>query len=199
MFPLFHNPRGSIVQNIKADLGLARDSIEKTIEAGAKYADDALAASQNPVLRAAGKAAWTTTTVNELTSEFGAATELTKIGGALRTVQVCNANNPNCPTPPPPTEEPAACDPQVAGDCLKLDKAPCTSAAVVDSKSKVGGLECTQTFLEHDIFCTAKFPDGGFFNIVYFTPPGLDPQIVETRCTSNPTPPPFNDCVVTSK
>jgi hypothetical protein len=185
-----------LVENIA---GEAADELkEKALEAGAKYADDALAASQNPVLRAAGKAAWTST-VNELTSQFGASVEIVKVGAALRTVQVCNANNPNCPTPPPPTQEPAACDPQVAGDCLKLDKAPCTPAAVVDAKCTSGGLECTQTLLEHDIFCTAKFPDGGFVNIVYFTPPGLDPQIVETRCTPNPTPPPFNDCVVTSK
>jgi hypothetical protein len=89
-----------------------------------------------------------------------------------KTLPVCSPNDPNCI--PTPTEEPAARDQQVAGDCLKLDKAPCTPEAVTDAQCTSGGLECTPTLLEHDVFCTAKLPHGDFVNIVYFTPPGLD-------------------------
>ncbi len=129
-----------------------------------------------------------------LRQQLDNAERLIEIGRALESVPVCNPGDPTC-TPPPPTEEPANCNPLILGDCFpESGESPCSPAQVSGATCKSGDIECTQTLLKHDILCQADFPDGGFWQGVYFTPPDLKPQFVETLCTPNPNPPPLSNC-----
>ena len=126
------------------------------------------------------------------------------VTAALRILEVARsldpAPQPNCPPSqpsclPPPTEEPANCDPHTLGSCFpESGNSPCTPALISGAKCKSGEIECTQIPLAHDILCQADFPEGGFWQGVYFTPPSGKNQFLEQLCTPNPTPPPFNNC-----
>ena len=154
-----------------------------------------LVASQDIDLRTLGNAKYLSSLL-QLHGQVSAAIDIAVIARQIEPAPVCNPGDPSC-TPPPPTEEPANCDPQVAKSCFpESGKSPCTPAEISGATCKSGVIECEQTPLKHDILCQAEYPDGTTWQGVYFTPPVGKHQFSEQLCTPNPSPPPFKNCEI---
>jgi hypothetical protein len=147
-----------------------------------EHIDEVLAQSQNPSARTlarvgAGEA------LNTLRGPIGASLDILQAAVATSPAPTCDPGDPSC-TPPPPTEEPANCDPTVTGDCFpESGKSPCTPGLVSGATCKSGEITCTQTPLEHSIFCGSVVPGEYSWSGSYFTPPIGTPQFIEIFCT----------------
>jgi len=197
------NIRGEAAYNTLLGLGInsvaeaTKKMLNSIPKAVGEHYDDVLAASQNPELRALGTAKWLTFLAGQRAPILDSM-RLLQVGGAIQPAPNCLPGDPSC-TPPPPTQEPANCNPLVTGSCFPISgNSPCSPAQVSGATCTSGDITCTQTPLKHDISCAAKYPDGTFWQAVYFTPPANKPQFQEILCTPNPTPPPFNNCVTTN-
>ena len=194
------NPRDDPIYQaaIGFAVGSVGESAKKMVTAIPKelanHIEIVLRASQDPELRALANSKWLSFIAGQRTPVVDAL-RLLEVATALDSAPNCPPNDPTCL--PPPTEEPANCDPQITKSCFpESGKSPCTPAEISGATCKSGVIECEQTPLKHDILCQAEYPDGTTWQGVYFTPPVGKHQFSEQLCTPNPNPPPFKNCVI---